>query len=118
MLADKDFNDDLKDAGEIGSGHTVTALYELIPAGVEASELGSVDPLKYQTLVETPQAASDELLQLKCRYKLLDQDTSKLKTQIVKAQVQELSPDFQFAACVAAYGMILRDFRLHQRTRS
>jgi len=85
MLKTEDFNNDKKDAGEIGAGHTVTALYEIVPTGKDVAPQ-SVDPLKYQQplagLAETeknsakPQAASDELLTLKLRYKLPDADTS------------------------------------------
>jgi len=154
LLAPEDFNDDTKDAGEIGAGHTVTALYEIVPAGMEVSA-PSVDPLKYQ-----PEAASeageddvaeastsegadsvaeegdgeggeaedasipedgeeteaqgvmDELLTLKLRYKLPDEDTSsKLEFPLVDSGLRfgQVDDDFQFAAAVAAFGMLLRD---------
>jgi Ca-activated chloride channel homolog len=112
VLAAEDFNDDTKDAGEIGAGHTVTALYELVPRGVEI-ELPNVDPLKYQKPVKPSGAAdSDELLTLKLRYKQPDGETSKL---LVFPAVDDgkgfgkASPDFKFASSVAGFGMLLRD---------
>ena len=75
MLAKEDFNDDKKDAGELGSGHTVTALYEIIPVGVESDFLKSVDPLKYQKETSKNKAASsDEIMTVKFRYKAPDGD--------------------------------------------
>lgn len=114
LLAAQDFNDDQKDAGELGAGHSVTALYEIIPAGVESEvKLPEVDELKYQRpggTANVPQ--SDELLQIKLRYKQPNETTSQLITQPVKDQRIELekaSANFRFAAAVAAFGMILRD---------
>src|SRR5690606_26793117 len=74
LLTAEDFNDDQKDAGEIGAGHTVTALYEIVPVGVESDvAVGSVDDLKYQSQGQLSEAAqSDELLTLKIRYKKPD----------------------------------------------
>ena len=81
MLRKEDFNNDRKDAGEMGAGHTVTALYEIVPAG-EAIPNGAVDPLKYQQPVEPPVRTiatnSTELMNIKVRYKAPDGDTSKL----------------------------------------
>ena len=118
MLRTEDFNDDKKDAGEIGAGHTVTALYEIIPPG-ETVGTASVDPLKYQQPLAglasdtaKPQAASDELLTLKLRYKLPDADTStKLEFPITDrgGSFADATDDFQFAAAVASFGMLLRD---------
>ena len=112
VLAKEDFNDDRKDAGEIGAGHTVTALYELVPAGGEVPA-AAVDALKYQTTVQpTPAAATDELLTLKLRYKRPDEDTSTLISRPVRdreAAFGAMSADFRFAAAVASFGMILRD---------
>lgn len=112
MLAAEDFNDDKKDAGEIGAGHTVTALYEIVPAGAKV-DLPAVDPLKYQAPA-TPggnQAASNELLTLKLRYKEPEEDSSKLLEFPVvdgKAPFGRASADFQFASAVASFGMLLR----------
>jgi Ca-activated chloride channel family protein len=115
MLAKEDFNDDRKDAGDMGAGHAVTALYEVIPAG-QASGAG-VDPLKYQkpavapATVATTGVASDELLTLKMRYKQPDGETSKLMevpvTDAGKGLIASTN-DFRFAAAVAELGMILR----------
>ncbi len=112
LLRTEDFNDDKKDAGEIGAGHTVTAMYELVPAG-KAIETGSVDPLKYQKPVDLTEAAGkDELMTVKLRYKEPDGDISKLLSFVVKeddAALEHMSQDFKFAAAVAAFGMLLRD---------
>jgi Ca-activated chloride channel family protein len=124
MLRTEDFNDDKKDAGEIGAGHTVTALYEIIPPG-ETVGTASVDPLKYQTPNPPPRSSgeglgegspelptSDELLTLKLRYKLPDADTStKLEFPITDkgGSFADATDDFQFAAAVASFGMLLRN---------
>ncbi len=108
-LADEDFNDDKKDAGEIGVGHTVTALYEIIPP--KSSELPRVDSLKYQKLVHEETDFSKELLTVKLRYKPLDSETSLLIEQSVSdsgLSLRSTSGDFRFAAAVAAFGMELK----------
>jgi Ca-activated chloride channel family protein len=112
VMAKEDFNDDRKDAGEIGAGHTVTALYEIVPAGRwEAAP--SVDPLKYQTAPEPSRsAAAGELLTVKLRYKEPDEPTSRLLTVPVSSghgSFEGASEDFKFAAAVAELGMLLRD---------
>ena len=108
-LADEDFNNDRKDAGEIGVGHTVTALYELIPAG--SNEVPSVDPLKYQKITKTTQKKyQDEIMTIKLRYKPLNTTKSVLLSKSVKDRETSLartSDDFRFAAAVAAFGMLL-----------
>lgn len=114
VMAKEHFNDDTKDAGEIGAGHTVTALYEVTPAGKVGDDVRpAVDPLKYQTPVNLTNAAdSGEMLTLKLRYKQPDSDTSSLIEFPVKDQgkaIDESSDDFRFAAAVASFGMILRD---------
>ncbi|MEI9910819.1 MAG: YfbK domain-containing protein [Bacteroidota bacterium] len=114
MLAKEDFNNDKKDAGELGSGHTVTALYEVIPAGVKSSFLDKVDPLKYQKNV-TPLSKSshnDEIMTVKFRYKAPDGDVSQLIEQTVldkQMPVARMSDNFRFAAAVAEFGMLLRN---------
>jgi Ca-activated chloride channel family protein len=113
MLRHQDFNDDTKDAGEIGAGLTVTALYEVVPKGVEI-DIPGVDPLKYQKAAEPtrPAASSSELLTVKLRYKEPDEDTSKLLEFPLKASGEsfdQASTDFRFAASVASFGMVLRD---------
>ena len=113
MLAAQDFNDDTKDAGEIGAGHTVTAFYEIVPIGVPV-DLPSVDELKYQPpplSPEQPPEVRHELLTVKLRYKQPDGDVSKLIQQPVidyGKGYDDASADYRFAAAVAAYGMILR----------
>ena len=109
-LNDEDFNNDRKDAGELGAGHTVTALYEVIPVGVK-SDFYSVDPLKYQT----PRANSSgkyggELMTVKLRYKLPDENKSRLITRVIEdGKVGTPSENFRWSAAVAAFGMWLRD---------
>jgi Ca-activated chloride channel family protein len=110
VLQDEDFNDDKKDAGEIGAGHTVTALYEIVPAGAEG-DLPSVDPLEYQK-PRASTSASDELLTVKLRYKRPDGDTSRLIELAVRddgADLDDASADFKLATAVATFGMLLRD---------
>lgn len=118
LLADEDFNDDTKDAGEIGSGHTVTALYEIIPVGVKSEFVKSIDPLKYQkNKISVPGSISDELMTIKFRYKDPDGDRSKLiEKAIVDKHIplEKTSDNFRFSAAVAEYGMILRDSEFKQ----
>jgi len=112
LLNKEDFNDDKKDAGELGAGHTVTALYEIIPADSEEST-GSVDALKYQqTSVTTTARSSDEVMTVKLRYKEPTGDTSQLIVMpVLDEQVtfKESSNNFRFSSAVAAFGMLLRD---------
>ena len=114
LLADRDFNDDRKDAGEIGAGHAVTALYEVVPAGRRLENPG-VDELKYQRPAPAPPGAgADELLTVKLRYKEPDGDTSRPLNVGVPdsaASFQNASDNFKFAAAVAQFGMLLRDSR-------
>ena len=111
LLRQEDFNDDTKDAGEIGAGHTVTALYEIVPAG-RGLQIPGVDPLKHQTPMGTTDVAqSGELLTLKLRYKRPDGETSRLLEFPVRdgdKAYSQASQDFKFAAAVASFGMILR----------
>lgn len=113
LLNDEDFNDDKKDAGELGSGHTVTALYEIIPVGVESPHLAAVDELKYQQSTATKEAEkSKELCTIKLRYKQPDGDKSRLIGHPVLDKGTELdksSDDFRWAAAVAEFGLLLRD---------
>ncbi|MCX7781300.1 MAG: von Willebrand factor type A domain-containing protein [Negativicutes bacterium] len=106
-LNNRDFNDDKKDAGDMGAGHSVTALYEIIPAAaLEAT--GGTDPLIYQRPEIIP---SDELLQVKIRYKQPAEDTSILLTKRISGQEVAAVPtdNFRFAAAVAEYAMLLRN---------
>lgn len=118
VLAAQDFNDDKKDAGELGSGHTVTALYEIVPAGVKDDALPSVDPLRYQApAAPAPEAsASGELLTVKFRYKKPDETASRLLSRPLADEDRawaQASPDFKFAASAAGFGMMLR----HSKTK-
>jgi len=112
ILAHQDFNDDRKDAGEIGAGHTVTALYEIVPAGVETTGK-RVDELRYQQATKpSREAASDELLFVKVRYKYPDEDASRLMTAAVVDEgrpLEDASADTRFAAAVATFGLVLRE---------
>lgn len=112
LLRDQDFNDDTKDAGEIGAGHTVTALYEVVPYGQKFENPG-IDPLKYQQPVQPSEMAnSNELMTVKLRYKEPTQNQSKLLSVSLadaKGKLDNASENFKFASAVAAFGMLLRD---------
>ena len=112
MLKNEDFNNDKKDAGDLGSGHTVTALYEIIPVGAE-SEFFKVDDLKYQHTTIDPKAKnSKELMTIKFRYKKPDEDVSKLIVHsLIDSNIllSKTSDNFRWSASVAAFGMLLRD---------
>ena len=112
MLKNEEFHDDKKDAGEMGSGHTVTALYEIIPAGVESAYLAKVDELKYQKTTEfTSASQSDELVTIKLRYKQPDSETSRLFEVPVRdthTPFARTSDNFRFAVSVAEWGLLLR----------
>lgn len=118
MLAAEDFNDDTKDAGELGSGHTVTALYEIIPVGVKDDFTRSVDPLKYQSNDRKITDNSDELMTIKLRYKKPDGDISKLIVHEVidnNSERSETSDNFRFSAAVAEFGLLLRSSEYKQQ---
>lgn len=109
LLNDEDFKDDTKDAGELGSGHTVTALYEIIPVGVESKFVKELEDLKYTNASNTKN--TKELLTVKFRYKEPDEEVSKLLVQtLVNSNIEfrDASPDFKFSAAVALFGMQLR----------
>ncbi len=109
-LQDRDFNDDTKDAGELGVGHTVTALYEIVPT-TSKMNVATTDALKYQTNDLSKEAFnSDEWLTVKFRYKAPDADKSKLITKAVtSAEVGKISDNLSFSAAVAYFGMMLRE---------
>lgn len=113
MLKNEEFHDDKKDAGEMGSGHTVTALYEIIPAGVESAYLAEVDELKYQKTTEPTSASqSDELVTIKLRYKQPDSEASRLFEVPVRdthTPFARTSDNFRFAVSVAEWGLLLRN---------
>lgn len=107
-LASEDFNDDRKDAGEIGVGHTVTALYEIVPWGSKTA-LPTVDSLKYQQVQIAAGQHGGELATVKLRYKLPDADRSSKMSVVVQPRDnrEENSVDFHFATAVAGYAMLL-----------
>jgi Ca-activated chloride channel family protein len=117
VLKTEDFNNDAKDAGDIGAGHSVTALYELVPAGQALAALGrevlAVDPLQNQKPAADAQAVvSDDLFTLALRYKLPDADASQrieFPAHDRGLNVSQASPNFTWSAAVAAFGMLLRD---------
>jgi len=116
LLAKEDFNDDQKDAGEMGAGHAVTALYEVVPKGesvaAEPSATPKTDPLKYQTSPAVAAAASsNELLTVNIRYKQPSSDTSTKFSRVVLDNALPLaqsSEDFRFGAAVAEAALVLR----------
>lgn len=120
-LNDRDFNDDTKDAGEMGAGHTVTVLYEIVPTGAKLPEgMADIDELKY-SVKATPQAVeSDELLTVKLRYKEPDGDTSKLLSKVLKEKdyvaFDKTSDDTRFALSAAAFAEILKGSRYAKNT--
>ena len=118
MLAKEDFNDDKKDAGELGSGHTVTALYEIIPVGRPSIFLKKIDSLKYQQPEGFTKAIfNSEWMTVKLRYKQPDGSTSKLLEQPVTYYPNNnipLTDNYRFAASVAAFGMLLRNSEFKQ----
>lgn len=113
LLNEEDFNDDTKDAGEIGAGHSVTALYEVVMKGEGDGTTPSVDPLRYQQNDgEARTKYGDELLTVKFRYKAPDGDVSKLIERNLKNKITswgKLSDNFKFSAAVAGFGMLLRE---------
>ena len=110
MLEAEDFNDDKKDAGELGSGHTVTALYEVIPIGISSDFVKEVDPLKYQKEVpNSTEANTREWLTVKFRYKHPDGDSSNLIERTLSGEPGRMSQNLQWASAVACFGMLLRD---------
>ncbi len=119
-LNKEDFNNDKKDAGDMGSGHTVTAFYEIVPAGVKDDYSGSVDPLKYQKPKPVAyNSSSDEMLTIKFRYKQPTSSVSKMSHVEVydkPVALNATSTDFRFAAAVAEFGMLLRDSQFKQHS--
>ena len=113
LLRDRDFNDDRVDAGEIGAGHTVTALYEVVPAGQKVENPG-VDALKYRQQEPPGGGMGGELMTVKLRYKEPDGEESRLLSVAVadsQASHQNASENLKFSAAVAQFGMLLRDSR-------
>lgn len=116
LLKDEDFNNDAKDAGDMGAGHAVTAFYEVIPTGVKNEYVGKIDDLKYQKKekVVVKPTGSNDLLTVKLRYKAPDKDVSKkMELSFIDNKGDNVSSDFRFASAVAMFGQLLResDFR-------
>ncbi len=115
LLNNEDFKDDKKDAGEMGSGHTVTALYEIIPKGYKDEFVKKTDEMKYQK--PSGVSNSDELLTVKMRYKLPDANKSKeLSVALMDKglKIENASIDFKFVAAVAEFGLLIRDSEFKQ----
>lgn len=114
LLATEDFNDDTKDAGDIGAGHQVTALYEVVPVGVRGTvNIRGIDSLRYVTpdrsMGAPASGGADELLFVKLRYKRPGQSTSQLMSHAVPSRTVRASQDMRFVSAVASFGMLLRD---------
>ncbi len=110
LLEEEDFDNDAKDAGEIGIGHTVTALYEIIPVDVESAFLQKKQKLKYQRNKANRNKKTAELLTVKLRYKPIESKKSiKLEYPVKYNLPKNNSVDFQFASSIALFGMLLRD---------
>lgn len=110
LLNTEDFNDDTKDAGELGAGHCVTAIYEIIPAGSEETK-ADIDPLKYQTEHQSS-GSTGELLTVKVRYKLPKENHSTKLEIPLAAKItpfENTNEDIRFSIAVASYGMLLRN---------
>ncbi len=108
LLRDEDFANDAKDAGDVGAGHTVTALYEILPSGAPLDvTLPDVSALRYQR-PQGERVSSDELLHVALRYKAPDSDRSQLETFPVRAERRAASESMRFASAVAGFGMLLR----------
>ncbi|HEY2349895.1 MAG TPA: von Willebrand factor type A domain-containing protein, partial [Puia sp.] len=120
MLNKEDFNNDNKDAGELGSGHTVTALYEIIPVGVKNEFRETVDSLKYQKKITPVYSMSgNEIMNIKFRYKTPDGEKSKLIEHALVGQPQseiEMPVNFRFVSAVAQFGMLLRNSEFKQHS--
>lgn len=117
LLSKEDFNNDAKDAGELGSGHTVTALYEVIPVGVQSDFIEKVDKLKYSSEPKTLASNTAEIMTIKFRYKKPDEDKSRLIEHAVNDQhilLSNASANFRFASAVAAFSMVLRNSEFRQ----
>ena len=119
LLEKEDFNNDKKIGGDMGVGHTVTALYEIIPAGVKDEFTTSVDPLKYQKTEKSAGNGSSEMVTIKFRYKNPDSKKSQMQQVSIKdvsIALKQTSNDFRFASAVAELGLLLRDSEYKQQS--
>ncbi|TZF99308.1 VWA domain-containing protein (plasmid) [Chryseobacterium panacisoli] len=110
-LRNEDFVNDKIDAGELGSGHTVTALYEIIPSNVESEFIPKETKLKYSKTSNTKDSGN-ELATVKFRYKKPDESKSKEISNVIKKEAAAVSQDFKFASSVAWFGLVLRNSEL------
>ena len=118
VMNDEDFNDDEKDAGELGAGHTVTALYEIIPHNSE-EQIKTHDDLKYQKTTATSDSKSNEMLTIKFRYKQPKADESILISHTIsdgELALKDASNNFKFSAAVTGFGLLLRDSKYKGNT--
>ncbi|NQY01306.1 MAG: von Willebrand factor type A domain-containing protein, partial [Flavobacteriaceae bacterium] len=115
LLNDEDFVNDTIDAGELGIGHTVTALYEILPVGMESDAVNPMPELKYSQRITNEY--KDELFTVKFRYKKPTKDTSVEMIHVAKNKVQEASEDMKFASAVALFGMQLRKSKFHNDSK-
>ncbi len=115
LLNDEDFKDDTKDAGELGSGHTVTALYEIIPIGVKSKFLKNIDDLKYTKSMAVT-SHSEELFTVKFRYKKPNEEKSIEMIHIQNDELIKMSSDFSFTASVALFGMQLKKSKFDNKS--
>ncbi|MEI5984343.1 MULTISPECIES: vWA domain-containing protein [Sphingobacterium] len=119
LLAAEDFNNDQKLGGDMGVGHAVTAIYEIVPVGVKSSAIGTVDPLKYQENGKSKAGAlNGELATVKFRYKDPKSEVSKLQQVVVSDKavgIDAASEDFRFATAVAEFGMLIRNSEFKQK---
>ena len=113
LLDNEDFTDDTKDAGELGAGHTVTALYEIIPVGISTTYLKNIPKLKYTKPLQNNY--KDELCTVKFRYKKPGGKTSTEITHIQKNKTLQASEDMNFASAVALFGMKLRQSQFYNK---
>jgi Ca-activated chloride channel family protein len=111
LLNDADFADDTKDAGDMGAGHTVTALYEIIPVGAPRdSMMPATTPLRYSAgAVPASRSRGNELLHVNLRYKEPEGSKSRLMSQVVMDNPRSATGDFAFASAIAEFGMLLRE---------
>lgn len=120
LMAKEDFNNDRKIGGDMGVGHVVTALYEIIPAGIKSNFAPNVDPLKYQQEEETKSSGnSSEIATVKFRYKDPEGEESRLQKLVIDDKpiaLANTSNDFRFASAVAELGMLIRDSEFKQKS--
>ena len=116
LLADEDFVNDTIDAGELGAGHTVTALYEVLPVGIESEYAKDIIDLKYTQNETVTNQYNDELFTVKFRYKKPDEDKSIEMIHVQKNETTEATEDMNFASAVALFGMQLRESQFYNNT--